>query len=254
MLSNLNKLFNSTIVSDTNETTKKKKKRYYVPVYTLPRILKRDIRRDYGPMFANVLNSTNFSLMNNFFSTFVTRDCAFIETFYDSTTALQANSPVFNNTTVGQSEIANYLYTIISNFPDFMVKINSNQIIQKSGMVGSIIVFSTSMKGTKVDSLEMLPTSTSNTTTPLPLPIAIPNHVQGIFDDPSVPISEILHTNAWEKTLQQLLPDNPFSAATSLGDVSPPDLIMKDIGCESMLTFYLNEHNLIFKMEGRDQV
>ncbi len=190
-----------------------------------------------------------------------------MENFYDSTSALQANSPLFNITTMGQNEIVNYLYTIVSNFPDFMVRINSNRIIQKSGMAGSIIIFSASMKGTKVDTPEILLAAARNEV--LSLPISIPNHLKGILDDPNAAISDILQKNAWENTFKQLLPAHTQSLSTTNGlalETSPffptspasgclPNVpSMKNIGCESMLTFYLNEQNLIYKIEGRDQV
>jgi len=65
-------------VQHTNQNKKrKKKKEYYIRANPLPRILKRDIRREYAKMFLNVHNYFDSNLVGEFFREVCTPDCHF---------------------------------------------------------------------------------------------------------------------------------------------------------------------------------
>jgi hypothetical protein len=67
-------------ITKVDKTQRKKRKQ---PTETkrqqfLPRIVKSDIRRQYGTMFANVYNSPDFDYMKDFMDTFCNQDVTFI--------------------------------------------------------------------------------------------------------------------------------------------------------------------------------
>lgn len=61
-------------VEDTNNNSSNKNKKISILAYkksiSIPRVLKRDIRRQYPKMIANILNNADFNLFHSFFRTF----------------------------------------------------------------------------------------------------------------------------------------------------------------------------------------
>jgi len=128
-------------VDNITPVTKKPKKKYYVKVNSVPRILKRDIRRDYGRMFANVHNSTDYNMVDSFFRFIFYPDCQIIRckkliptslksttnTTIDIVTAAEDTANIltlFNEATLLAAILHSFL--LGSCFPDFVVKV-SNQ-------------------------------------------------------------------------------------------------------------------------------
>jgi len=123
---------------------KKRKKPYYIPVNKLPRILKRDIRRDYPNMYVNVLNSQDPELMNSFFEQFAIPTLSFSRYLPH---AHRHNVPVSRSMN-GIQTIAEGIHEEIKDFPDFVLQIQSVKIYQKEHMSGCKIIIQSLMKGT----------------------------------------------------------------------------------------------------------
>jgi len=117
--------------------TKKRRirqKQYYVPVNALPRILKRDIRREYGRMITNVINSGEFSL---------------IERFYTDFCAPNLQSTTITNETDGwypskkmDCSVQVTITALSKSFlamPDLTLQLHGSQIIRRKDLIGSIL-------------------------------------------------------------------------------------------------------------------
>lgn len=58
------------LVQSTKPSVLGKRAAYYKKYITVPRVLKRDVRRQYPKMIANILNNSDFKLFHSFFRTF----------------------------------------------------------------------------------------------------------------------------------------------------------------------------------------
>jgi len=142
-------------IVDIDEMDRKKpKKQYYIRANPFPRILKRDIRRDYGRMFANVMNSTDVGFVQAFFCQIAYPDCGWFQ--YEVPELEYVTKPysatIKYERTLEVAEKLDYfiqhtqLFTTV--YPDFIVKLNEAQIVQKEGVTGSKVVLNTQMCGT----------------------------------------------------------------------------------------------------------
>lgn len=131
---------------NNNKTKKRKRKSYYVKRYPFPRILKRDIRRDYAIMLTNVLNSADENLMLKFFQRFGTQSCQYVDCFPDE----YINNQPFIRYAKGIDAIVYRLLQDFSSIPDFVIRLKNANIVQKNEIKGSQIVCNVEFSGTKM--------------------------------------------------------------------------------------------------------
>lgn len=146
---------------DSVEPLKKKpKKQYYVRANPLPRILKRDIRRDYATMFVNVMNSIDLNNIDSFFRSLSRSDCQVMKFFakdcytkHSSTTSRTYRVPSYSDKSFFMEEtFPSFIYhsfLIGNSFPDFVFRVNESSISQTEGVVGSKVIVCAEMLGTK---------------------------------------------------------------------------------------------------------
>ena len=142
---------------------KKPKKPYYVKIYPVPRILKRDIRRDYARMFANVHNSTEINMIDSFFKFICKPDCQIKmrrKTSIPSSQFAYTNKQCTPRGTVDvlfdEETLLSFIchsFLLCSCFPDFVLKINNVSISQTVGAAGSKLLINAEFHGTKITSL-----------------------------------------------------------------------------------------------------
>jgi len=145
---------------DTNEqepAKKKPKKQYYVKVNAVPRILKRDIRRDYGKMLANVFNSAEFTMIDSFLKYICKPECQIMK--YRRIVPLSSSSltkrmpePTHNKILECGETLAGFIYhsyLIGNSFPDFVMKVTEVNISQMEGLAGSRVILEVEFHGTK---------------------------------------------------------------------------------------------------------
>lgn len=136
----------------------------------LPRILKRDIRRDYSKMFINVMNSFDDLLIEKYFDKFYHNNCGFhkfvmtnnILNEYlpflegnqnQSITNIKINKIEDDNILYGckcRPEITNFFIECYNNFPDFTMTLTQSQIKQFYGQTQSYIVLNYNIHATKL--------------------------------------------------------------------------------------------------------
>eukprot|EP00981_Chlorochromonas_danica_P003745 scaffold688_cov149-Ochromonas_danica.AAC.3 len=90
-------------------------------VSPFPRILKRDIRRDYPAMYANVLNTAERSCIEAFLRTFCVPSCAMEDFYLHQTSTSLERIPVVKLFSVDR--IVNRLSTEIEGAPDFAMRL-----------------------------------------------------------------------------------------------------------------------------------
>jgi len=119
----------------------------------LPRILKRDIRREYVNMYINVQNSSDGELVNRYIDEFYVPNCQFE---MDLPWVTQFNFPRLTLCHGRENLILNWKHHLTL-FPDFTMQLykpNNTQapqqahIIQREGLKGCIITFYAIMRGT----------------------------------------------------------------------------------------------------------
>ncbi len=125
---------------------KKQPKKYYIRKNPLPRILKRDFRRDFPTMFQNVINSAEGSMIESFFITFATPDFHMI-----------VHNPILSYFGVDviqqQFGLQNFVTTCanhISTFADLVILTEKASIIQQEGTTGSKIITRLHAKATRI--------------------------------------------------------------------------------------------------------
>ena len=137
-----------------------KPKVYYVPVHRVPRLLKRDARRDYGTMLMNVLNSQDDLLISKFVQKLHTPDCVYSASIPD---AVQFNERP-NIAAAGIVATINEIIFAVQGFPDFIIEMKECQILRQESVKSSRIAIMSGLKGTKlfVPARMTYQTSTSN--------------------------------------------------------------------------------------------
>eukprot|EP01031_Cornospumella_fuschlensis_P040576 gene40576-49469_t len=112
-----------------------------------PRIIKKDIRRDYAAMFTNVLNTVDPVLMSKFMNTYCVNSVKMIDY-----AKLPQNVDRFPVLTVdGVPNIMGRAYTrICNNIPDFVFRLQSSHIKQHLYEAGSKVVFKARIQGSNL--------------------------------------------------------------------------------------------------------
>lgn len=114
-----------------------RKKAYYIPVNSLPRILKRDIRREYARMLTNVYNSADEELVDKFFNHFCVP--SFQSVLYTKNSSKSRPAIKFTH---GIKPSIIRTVEGISNIPDIIFQIQQTQIIRKDEYTGCSISIS----------------------------------------------------------------------------------------------------------------
>jgi hypothetical protein len=164
-------------------TTKRKRKSYYIRKFPIPKILKRDIRRDIPRMIMNVLNSHDSNTIAAFFHHVCVPSC-----FYSDFTRPSNKTELISDTNSTASESSNdsdmpvnsetvndlidVLVVDMSVFPDLTVRLLKAGIVQSKDFKGSKVVLHCEMKGTKLyhnrmckDDCELPSSSTTSSST-----------------------------------------------------------------------------------------
>ena len=126
------------------------RKPYYIRVNSMPRILKRDIRRDYGTMLTNVVNSGDYDLVKQFYTQFFSPNLQSVtrETPYNDFNPLVKMSFCVDHT------IHDILRTY-QTLPDIVFQLENAQIIRKKHERGSIVKLSFQIKVTPLFAQEL---------------------------------------------------------------------------------------------------
>jgi len=131
--------------SDSDFCEKKRKKSTYIRKNPLPRILKRDLRRDFGMMFINISNGCDCSVLSKFLSEFCLPTIRYYE--YNAGAAIHWNKPP-----IRAANHLNSVFEILShyavNIPDYCLQMEKCTIVQREGWKGSKLVLMGKFKGT----------------------------------------------------------------------------------------------------------
>lgn len=122
----------------------KKRKKSYNRVNPLPRILKRDLRRDYGSMLINTYNSANPDQVSAYFRLFAVPNCTFVG-YYPAAARVGCSNLRSARTVQGVIDSINHDVGLI---PDFTLRIMRTEILQRQGIPGCKIIIECTMKGT----------------------------------------------------------------------------------------------------------
>ncbi len=140
-----------------HERSKKhpRKRRAIYPTF-MPeiRIMRHDIRRKYGEMFANVTNYHNLALFKGFFDDFFRPDCPIIKVS-PSNNEVDKNILfiLFDGKTRESISIKEFLQIKDASFrmvPDQILRLQECQVRTRQGSQGSVILMKGVLKGTKV--------------------------------------------------------------------------------------------------------
>lgn len=113
-------------------------------VYLIPRIIKTDIRRQYATMFANVYNSQNVALMQEFLETYFRKDFIYSQTgrhYQDLEHAKICTIHDFK-------AVSEFWYEHMLDTPDLVFKLGKVQFKLKSDNTGTV-TFQCSITGTR---------------------------------------------------------------------------------------------------------
>jgi hypothetical protein len=144
---NISSASNDTAMVPVDDKPKKRKRKsYYIPKFAFPRILKRDIRRDYAIMLTNVLNSADENLMSKFFNRYSMNSCQYVDCFPDE----YLNNRPFVRIAKGIDAIVFRLLQDFSSIPDFVIRLLNTRIKQSHDVPGSQIVCNVEFSGTKM--------------------------------------------------------------------------------------------------------
>jgi hypothetical protein len=140
-------ILSSSSTGDNIEKKKRKRKSYYIPKYQYPRILKRDVRRDYAVMLTNVLNAADENLLAKFLNRYAMNSCQYVDCFPDE----NINYQPFVRYAKGIDAIVYRLIQDFSSIPDFVIRLLNSHIIQRHDTKeGSQIVCNVEFSGTKM--------------------------------------------------------------------------------------------------------
>lgn len=150
----IDKLFSQTTVVDlSNKTKKVPKPKYYDSRSRHFRILRKDIRKDYTAMVANILNSSDFHLIRNFFVAFGAPNGTELKFghdpfgFYDP--RYRSNGD-FNARFTGIDLISCVMGAFSAFAPDYTFQIQNAQILIRGDAPGSMISSTYTVRATYI--------------------------------------------------------------------------------------------------------
>lgn len=222
----------SEVAADDDEVKiipKKSKKSTYVRKYLFPRILKRDMRREFCNMLINVMNSGDGNSVHQFFSHYCIPTTSYCE-YNLGATMLFKKPPI---RAAGElSPLIDIMSHYACGIPDYTLTIDSCSIVQRDGVPGSKIVLKASFKGTLI----------------LPLFMA---------EDPceKVLVAKLdemsVQTKGRKKKQKISSSSSPFTSESS-DSLPPPELpppLLVKMATKPQMTFYFNESLQVFRYE-----
>lgn len=117
-------------------------KNQFAPIY------KRDIRRQYGAMFANVLNSSDFSMFRNFFNRFSAKECDCKHIFHVAPVVQQLFPTAVGSSLVDQLVL--HVAYVFATMPDLTARLADCKIIQSTQERGSKVSMTIHFTGTRI--------------------------------------------------------------------------------------------------------
>ncbi len=138
-----------------HEKSKHKRRRRAIFPNFMPelRIMRSDIRRKFGVMYTNMVNSHDSSLLTRFFEDFTTPDCQIIRVIPPmSEVGKNSNSIIFNGNyraISGLKEAANELNLTLKMMPDHCASLQECQVRIRQGSQGSIVAFKMLSRGVR---------------------------------------------------------------------------------------------------------
>eukprot|EP00981_Chlorochromonas_danica_P009011 scaffold2421_cov171-Ochromonas_danica.AAC.1 len=135
-----NTLSTCMALTTTSSTGVYKRRRFRKPrprVSPFPRILKRDIRRDYSTMYINVINSADSGLVTSFLETFCVDKCRMVD-YYKPEENLPGKVPVLELTKL--ADITKRMQLQLSAAPDCVIRLQDAHIWQHLYEMGSKVV------------------------------------------------------------------------------------------------------------------
>lgn len=118
-------------------------------IHPFPRILKRDIRREYINMYANVMNSADCTLMARYVNRFFHPNVIFSKTEFKYFS--KDNKSIIYEAR-GKQIIYNYFVLRVTNSPDFIIKMHDTQLRVDPKTNCSVITSHFTVHGTKIKS------------------------------------------------------------------------------------------------------
>jgi hypothetical protein len=139
-------LFQQKLFSLHEDATsvKKKKKSTYIRKFPVPRVLRRDIRREYPTMLALAINSHDFSHLSGFFHAISIPTCQYMDI---NEGAPKVNLPV-SRRGYNLEELIHLIAVGLQSMPDAVFTIEKAYIVQTRDNEGSKIVIHADVKST----------------------------------------------------------------------------------------------------------
>lgn len=130
---------------DVNLAPRPKPLRPWRRVHLIPRILKRDIRRDFPTMIINVYNSNDTELVRKFFRTYSVGSC-----HMNSYAETEEVTSEFIRRLDGLEKILGVLFVSMLSCPDSIVRLLDARIKQHLDREGSQLIMTGRVQGTRI--------------------------------------------------------------------------------------------------------
>lgn len=137
----------STTTTDTSTATTPSLTYYQrrkIRLNILPRILKKDIRRDYPLMYINAMNSGDGSLIAKFFLTYGVGDCQAV----DYVPVKLGGSVARRN--IGLQEVCRAFQFVVEEMPDIVGRLMESRIVRRVDQDTSSVVITSQVHATKI--------------------------------------------------------------------------------------------------------
>lgn len=115
-------------------------------VNPFPRVLKRDVRRNYMNMYANVMNSCDKDLLSKYLNQYYSPDCMFTK----ATCISEDSVPSTIYQATGRNVIRDFLSLCMENSPDLLLELSNTQLRVNNKTNQTLIVSKYKVKGTKI--------------------------------------------------------------------------------------------------------
>lgn len=169
-----------TVFYPSTIQTKRKRK-----LLSFPRLVRYDIRRHYGTMFVNTINSFDIGLLFTFFSTYCHGNVCLLKQAASASTESIENTVTIGSKKstdtilFGVESITEYFCKYIIEMPDVVVNISSPQIRTRVDITGSKLIYGIHIRGTKI----------------------IPNELETTFSDINFKANQIVYINNRQQSL-----------------------------------------------------
>eukprot|EP00981_Chlorochromonas_danica_P009012 scaffold2421_cov171-Ochromonas_danica.AAC.2 len=149
----------SPVKDEVDLAVKPKSRRFWRRAHPIPRILKRDVRRDFPVMITNVINSGDIPTVGRFFFSHFAHSCQL--------SSLNKGKVSQRDPSMVRIDGVHLIISMISGFldatPDFVMRLNESHIRQHIDRAGCQLIISSRIQGTKVkDFLQALAEANKN--------------------------------------------------------------------------------------------